>query len=225
MTHQLTLKSRKTETSDVESFHFEPEAPIQYQPGQFLHYTLNHPSPDDRKNDRYFTISAAPSEGFIQISTRFSPKSSTFKTALKNMAVGGTIEAEGPEGDFTYPNPSEEAIFIAGGIGITPFRSILVELDSKNINAPITLLYSNKTPEIPFKELIDDLAQKHDKLKVVYSEGKIDSEFIKQNVADLQKPIFYVSGPEPMVQILGESLKEMGIPETHIKQDFFPGYE
>src|SRR6185437_11630262 len=87
--------------SDVRSFIFEPEEPVKWQPGQYFHYTLPHDNQDDRGNERWFTCSAAPSEGHVMISTRISDKSSSFKKVLDKLQPGDEIEVDGPEGDFT----------------------------------------------------------------------------------------------------------------------------
>lgn len=226
MRYKLTLDSVVDEASDVKSFHFTPETPIDYIPGQFLKYFLSHPHQDERGVSRYFTISSAPSEKTIMISTKFVPgDGSTFKQSLLKLNPGDPIEAEGPSGKFIYDDPTKEAVFIAGGIGITPFRSILVELDHQDINAPITLLYANKTEDIPFKELFDKFAAKHDKLKINYVTGLITQEILNSLIVNHQSSVFYLSGPEPMVESLKKQLQELGLPSEAVKTDYFPGYE
>lgn len=224
---KLKLINRVKLISDVESFIFESESPISWQAGQFLHYTLHHEPTDERGSDRWFTISSAPFEGNPTITTRFSEKSSSFKTALQNLKIGDELEAEGPEGDFTVEDPNQTMVFIAGGIGITPFHSILKQLDHDEKALNIQLIYGNKSEDhIPFKSELEDLKEKHSEFKINYviDPKHIDQSTIQSLVFNLQLPIFYVSGPEPMVEALGETLKGMGIPESKIKQDFFPNY-
>ncbi len=224
---RLTLKETRRETPDAISFIFQPERPLSWQAGQFMVYHLPHPDMDDRKDERYFTISAAPEEGHVMLTTRFNDKSSTFKNALRNLAPGETVEADPPDGDFTLPDPTEEAVFIAGGIGITPYRAILEDLDKRGMPIRATLLYANRDDNFVFKDELEALVRKNPGFKIIYfvSPNRIDENAVRQNSPDLMKPVFYVSGPEPMVEAFQKMLQELGIPAPHIKTDFFPGYD
>ncbi|MDO8429278.1 MAG: FAD-dependent oxidoreductase [Candidatus Daviesbacteria bacterium] len=231
----LKLLEKKRETPEVESFIFEKPANFEFVAGQYLKFNLEHSQADERGTRRYFSISATPHEDFLMITTKYIPDTaSTFKSQLNNLSVDETIEAEGPRGEFTFQDTGE-TVFIAGGIGITPFRSILLDLDYKNLQPKITLLYSSRTQNILFKQLFDEISIRNPNLKIVYTvtedpnwsgeKSQIDPDFIKKYVPVLQESIFYVSGPEPMVEAMGKMLVEMGVPEDHFKQDFFPGYE
>jgi glycine betaine catabolism B len=232
---KLTLTNKVADFPDVQSFHFKPDSEFQFIPGQFLKYTLPHDDPDDRGITRFYTIASAPSENEIRITTRFAEKSSTFKIALRKLNVGDTIEATGPFGSFTYTDPNQNAVFIAGGIGITPFRSILLEMDTKRANPNVTLLYATRNEDILFKELFESIADKNPKIKLVYilekpqdswkgDKGFITADIIKKYVPDLTIPVFYISGPKPMVDIFTTMLTDMNVSMDNIKQDFFPGY-
>lgn len=224
---KLTLVDKKQEIEDVISFFWEPEIPLGWLAGQYMHWTLDHPNPDNRKTERYFTISSAPQEDRIMLTTRFSEKSSSFKNALRNLQLGGAIEADEPEGDFIVENPTQELVFIAGGIGITPYRSIIVDLDHRRLPINITLLYGNRDNNFVFKEKLEDIVSRRAGFKIHYfaSPETIDEQTIKSTVPDLSKPIFYISGPEPMVEALDKMLARMGIPEERSKRDYFPGYD
>src|ERR1035437_9590818 len=127
---KLSLMQKKTESPDVESFIFKPSESIIWKAGQFFHYVLHHEPTDDRGSDRWFTISSAPFEKNVMITTRLTPdKGSSFKKKLTSLKIGKTIEVSNIDGDFTVDDPTKEHVFIAGGIGITPFRSILKDLD------------------------------------------------------------------------------------------------
>jgi len=225
---RLTLIERKPEAAGVESLIFQPQEPLTWKAGQFLHYVLHHRPTDERGSDRWFTVSAAPSEGHVMITTRWTDeKGSSFKEALKALKVGEQIEVSDVDGDFIVEDPTQEFVFIAGGIGVTPFRAILKQADHDGQQLRVTLLYGNRDADIPYRAELEALAQKNPNLKINYilAPERIDETSIKKFVPDLSKPIFYVSGPEPMVESLGTTLKEMGVPEAHIKQDYFPGYE
>jgi ferredoxin-NADP reductase len=224
---KLKLQQRVEEVPGVESLIFAPQEPLQWKAGQFFHWVLHHRPTDDRGSERWFTCSAAPSEGFAKITTRITnEKGSSFKTALQNLKIGDEIEISDVDGDFVVEDVSLEYVFIAGGIGITPFRSILKELDMTGQQINATLLYSNRDANIPLKAELDAFAVKNPNLKIHYiiNPERIDESKIRQLVPDLSKPMFYVSGPEPMVESFGTVLKSMGVPDTHIKQDWFPGY-
>lgn len=224
----LTLFEKIKEAADTISFVFKPEAPFSWKPGQFLHYTLPHRNPDERGFERYFTIASAPYEKVVYITTRLAKeKGSSFKKALLSLKPGKTIDAVGPDGKFTVDDPTQELVFIAGGIGVTPFRAMLLDFEHKKISPKVTLLYSNKTPDFPYKKLFDNLLKSLPNLKIHYflNPKKIDENAIKNLFKDLQKPIFYVSGPGGMIDSLSNLLKEMGVPKEHIKKDFFPGYD
>jgi|SRR5579885_1872322 len=224
---KVKLIDRKPEVPHVESFIFEPQESLSWQAGQFLHYVFHHEPTDDRGSDRWFTISAAPYEGHVMLTTRFAEeKGSSFKNALKGLQIGKSIEISYLEGDFILDDPEKKHVFIAGGIGITPFRSMLKQLvfEKKPIN--VTLLYANRDEHIVFKEELEEIAKENPNFVIhyIFSPEHIDEEKIRHFVPDLRKPIFYISGPEPMVENLGNLLKAMGIAEDHIKQDWFPGY-
>jgi len=224
---KLNLINRKTEVPGVESFIFAPSEPALWKAGQFFHYVLHHEPTDNRGSDRWFTVATAPSEKAVMITTRFTnDNGSSFKKALSGLKTGDAIEVSELEGDFTVDDFGKEYVFIAGGIGITPFRSILKDLEQKGEKVAATLLYANRDQNIAYKDELEALAKNNPNLKINYviSPERIDIEKIKEFVPDMQKPMFYVSGPEPMVESLGNALKEAGISADRIKQDWFPGY-
>jgi ferredoxin-NADP reductase len=223
---KLELVKRKPETVGAESFIFKPTEPVSWKAGQFFHYVLHHRPTDDRGSDRWFTISAAPFEKKVMITTRLSEKGSTFKKTLRDLKIGEFIEISDLDGDFIVEDLEEEYVFIAGGIGITPFRSILKQLEFENKQIKATLLYANRDKNIVYQGELEKMAKNNAYLKIHYiiSPERINENKIKEFVPDLKKPIFYVSGPEPMVESLINMLEKMNIPENHLKRDDFPGY-
>lgn len=225
---KLKLIDKRQENGDVKSFVFEPQETLSWKAGQFLIYFLPQEKPDIRGKQRFFTISSAPPEGHVMLSTRIKPGNlSTFKKTLDKLKIGETVEVKGPDGDFTVNDSNKKYVFIAGGIGVTPFRSIIVDLYSKKEPLNITLLYANSDDQFSFKDELEQISSKNSNFKIYYiiSPKHIDEEVIKEAVPNLDEPIFYVSGPEPMVETLSGMLIKMGIPEDRLKQDFFPGYE
>ena len=224
---KLKLAARKAESPGVESFIFKPEEPLVWKAGQFLHYVVNHQPTDDRGSDRWFTIASAPYERHVMLTTRFASKhGSTFKEALKALKPGDSIEVSDLDGDFIVNRPNKQYVFIAGGIGITPFRSILKQAEHQGKQLHVTLFYSNRKTVAAYKKEFDAMAKRNPHLTIHYlfHPQRIDKKTVKELVPDLKKPIFYVSGPEPMVESIGKMLKQIGVPKNRIKQDWFPGY-
>lgn len=225
----LTLFNKVPRTADVTSFYFKPQIPVKWEAGQYMHFTLPHDNPDDRGTSRFFTISSAPFEENIMLTTRFTgDTSSTFKNALLKMEIGQNISALMPQGEFVIKDFAKNYVFIAGGIGITPFRSILLDLDfnKKLSNMEIFLIYSNRSNDIVFKEEFDSLGLKNPILKVRYviSPEICNIELIKNTISDFQGKIYYISGPINMVKSIEDALSKAGIEDDRIKKDYFPGY-
>lgn len=226
---QLKLLEKRQVSSDCITFIFENSEHSTWKAGQYFRYKIENENADDRKITRYFTNAAAPFENKVQLTTRFvTEKSSTFKLDLQKLEVGGIIEANGPFGDFTLDEPAgKKYCFIAGGIGITPFRSILLQLDHDQKPFEITLLYANRNEEIIFKDELDGLSARNSGLKINYviNPNKIEDAEIQAAVTDFATTSFYVSGPEPMVKGIEETLLRLGAKEENLKHDYFPGYE
>jgi glycine betaine catabolism B len=232
----LRLIARRGEGENVTSFLFQPSQPLLHEAGQHVRLTIGHPDPDSRGTSRYFTISSAPSEPHVMITTRLSEQGSTFKHTLASLDRGAAVEAVGPAGRFIYPPDHPPALFIAGGIGITPFRSILVDMAARQEDPDVILLYGNRTADIPFRAHLDDLVDTRPGLSVLYTithpsaswrgqVGRIDQSFIERAVPDLVRRIVYVSGPRPMVEAIVGVLSDLGTDLGQIKQEVFPGYE
>ena len=224
---KFTLSATKQEANDTFSFIFAPEQPLQWKAGQLLRYVLNHPNPDDRGVERFFSIASAPHEKHVMLTTRFASKSSSFKKALKNLRRGDAVEAHDLEGDFVVDDSQKTFVFIAGGIGITPFRAILLDLDYNKKPLNVQLLYANRDNDFPYRKELEALRTRHSEFRIDYvvSPNRIDEKSIPQLVPDIEEPMLYVSGPEPMVESMDETLKTIGVAEERIKNDFFPGYE
>jgi glycine betaine catabolism B len=225
----FTLLNKVSRTSDIISFYFRPQAQVIWEAGQYMQFTLPHDNPDDRGISRFFTISSAPFEENIMITTRFAgDASSTFKKALLKMEIGQNISALMPQGEFIVKDYSKSYVFIAGGIGITPFRSILLDLDFNNQlgNMEIFLIYSNRSNDIVFKEEFDNLSLKNPvlKLRYVISPEICNAELIEKTISGFQGKLYYISGPINMVRAIGDALGNAGIEEDKVKKDFFPGY-
>lgn len=235
----LRLKEKIKVSPDTFDFVFSLSKKLTFTPGQYLEWTLSHPKTDSRGNRRYFTIASSPTEDSLRIGAKFYEHSSSFKTALLNLSPEKTIVASQLAGDFTLSkNPSEKYVLIAGGIGITPFRSIIKYLVDTNQKRDIVLFYANKNEaEIVYKDVFDEAVEKIG-TKVIYTltditqitpdwmgkKGRIDAEMIRAEVSDFSERIFYLSGPHGMVTAYEQVLKKLGIRSNRVKTDYFPGF-
>jgi ferredoxin-NADP reductase len=156
---KLRLLDQREEVPNVRTFVFEPEEPMTWQPGQYMHYTFPHDTPDSRGVERWFTISSAPYEQHVQITTRFAgEKGSSFKRALLNLKPGDEIEADGPKGKFVLQDGDHHHVLIAGGIGITPYHSMLKQLAHDKKLSHADLLYANNDDNFVFDKELEGLA-------------------------------------------------------------------
>jgi ferredoxin-NADP reductase len=222
---KLELLEKKHVADNVWSFVFDAHPGVHWTAGEFIRVELPHDHPDTEGTKRWFTVSAAPFEKHPQISTRVT--GTTFKQALANLPVGGELELlEAPSGDFVWEERGLPMVFVAAGIGITPFRSILAERHHRGEKLPVTLIYGNRTEAIPFKEEFDEYAREHPEFTVQYVTGQmLTATKLMELVPELKESLVYVSGPEPMVEAIGDELREQGMPDQNLKQDFFPNYD
>ncbi len=218
---ELSLISAHDEVENVRTFVFEKKN-LQWTAGQSQAFVLPNAGGTEEENQHWFTISSAPVEGTVNISTRIS--ASPFKTALNALKPGEKITTHSLGGKFVWEEDDDTAVtLVAAGIGITPFRSILLQRSATSKPLSATLLYFNRTDAVPFKKELEDLAQKHPgfTMKLVIGET-VTAEKILLMAPTAREHVVYLSGPAPMVSSIGTALKEAGIV---IKQDRFPGYD
>lgn len=197
------------------AFFFEKPKNFQFTPGQFIEVHLN-------KEIHSFSIASSPKEKELMITTRMRP--SVFKNSLKNLKIGSRIKIDGPFGQFMlHKNRKIPAILLAGGIGITPFRSMIKEFP----NHKVILFHSNRKPkDAPFLEELKNIENKNLKLVAIMTSltGHINQKMIKENVKNWRKAIYYAVGSTGFVQSMANLLSEMKIKPENIKTENFPGY-
>lgn len=224
---QIRLTRKQQEGTNVWSFFFEAPDKLSWKPGQYLYCTLKHQPQDNRGDRRYFTIASASHENLIRLTTRyFGDKSSSFKRHLFNFKKGDTLEIYPPDGSFTINKTSEKYLWIAGGIGITPFRSMASSFNHNGAFPDIHLIYGNQTPDPVFLDELTGFAEKFPQFKIsaCIAPDMINQEFINNRVPDFIKRLTYISGPEPMVKSILKLVQDMGQNKHLIKTDYFPGY-
>lgn len=220
----LVLSNKEHLVDNVWAFRFTPDQPLVWTPGQFMRVEIQHDHPDEEGTKRWFTISSTPHDGYIQITTRVTKTS--FKQALAALKTGDTIKLiEKPDGDFVWQEDDKPLVFIAGGIGITPFYSMLRARGHANLTVNTILIYNGRDDNLPFKTEFAEASKRHPELKVHYVVGKqLSVEDIASVAPDLYSSQVYVSGPEPMVESLGKQLREAGVSDDNLHEDFFPNY-
>jgi ferredoxin-NADP reductase len=221
----LTFTEKEHLIDNIWAFRFRPDGPFVWTAGQYVRVELPHGNPDAEGTKRWFTNSAAPYEGIMQITTRVTE--STFKQTLSKLEPGDELPLiENPEGDFVWQDSDLPIVFVAGGIGVTPFHSILKQRAHDGLSLDVTLVYGSRTPDIPFKDELEQWQAADSDLKVRYVVGaSLTAERLAAAVPNLNASLVYVSGPEPMVQALSKDLMEHGLPERQLKRDEFPNYD
>ncbi|MBM7599240.1 ferredoxin-NADP reductase [Virgibacillus halotolerans] len=234
-TYTIKLKKKELVAKDTMAFHWEMPNGFEFKAGQLGEFTLIDPSETDEEgNTRPFSFVYAPSENELVTTTRL--RDSAFKRVLKDLSEGSEVEFDAPHGNFTlHKTESTPAVFIIGGIGITPIRSMIAEATNKKTDHDLTLLYSNKTPDdAPFLSDFEDMADENGNFTFVPvmtrtedwdgESGHIDADMLKRHISDVSKPIYYLSGPADMVQAMQKMLIEAGANEDNIRAEEFSGY-
>lgn len=235
----LVFKAKEEFAKGIYGFWFSPRKKIEFKPGQFLEWSIYHKGSDRGGIRRYFTIASSPTEEKILVSAKFTDNPSSFKKALMNLDPGERVTAAGPQGDFVLPDDeNEKIVFVAGGIGITPMRSMAKYLIDGGLKRDIILIYAaNEPEEFAFQDVFE-LAEKKIGLKTVYvisdkrkvpenwqgEVGFVQKEIVEKSIPDWKERSFYVSGPELMVRAVAGELVRMGIGKNRIRRDYFPGY-
>ncbi len=229
---KLKLVEKKEEAKGTVSFFWEPEKPVNFLAGQYYYFTIpNLKYPDSRGTTRHFTISSSPTEGdLLRITTRIREELG-YKKTLNELPIGAEIEGEGPNGTFIFDEKDMgQQVFIAGGIGITPFRSMVKYALDKNIRTPIYLIYSNSDSQFVFKDEFDKWSSQNDYFKVSYFDssvsGHIDSAKLQPLLTtyDIQHTTFWLAGPPPMIDAMEQVLGKLKITSDKVHSEKFTGY-
>lgn len=220
----LTLAAKENLADNVWAFRFTLPQPLTWVPGQFIRVELPHEQPDTEGTKRWFTISSTPHDGYLQITTRITD--TTFKQALHQLAVGDTIKlVEKPDGNFVWREDENPLVLIAGGIGITPFYSMLKARGHSGQAVAAILIYNGRDDKLPFMAEFAEASKRHPELRVHYVIGKqLTARHVAELVPELTSSQVYISGPEPMVESLAAQLERVGVDQSRLHQDFFPNY-
>lgn len=238
-TYEVRLQAREEIAEGTMAFHFEKPTGFSFKAGQAIDVVLINPPTTDTSSARHtFSIVSAPFQDELVVATRM--RDSAFKRALKSLPIGSSAKVEGPFGALTLHNDhARGAVFIAGGIGITPFMSILRQAAKLQLPQRLLLLYSNRRPEdASFLAELQQLEQQNENFRLVATmtemsksarpwDGEtswVDSDLVKRFAGGLAAPVYYVVGPPAMVEAMQEMLNRAGIAEDDIRTEEFYGY-
>ncbi len=230
---KLKLVKKILEAQGTKSFIFQPEKPISFVPGQYIYCTLPKLNyPDAKGATRHFTVASSPTEEGLMITTKIRTESG-YKKTLDELPIGSFVETQEPNGTFIFDEKESGAhIFLAGGIGITPFRSMIKYIADNNLVTPIYLIYSNSDADIPFKKEFNDISKAHSNIKIQYlisstqghlDQGKIES-FMGSWGAEIEKSTWWVCGPPPFIDAMEDVLRKLSVPGRQIRSEKFTGY-
>ncbi len=230
--HTLTLIKRLIRNPTTYSFFFQ-KTEMEYTAGQFIRITYPHEGVDERGINRFFSLCSAPQEDTYMITTRI--LQSSYKFALATLKEGSILNAFGPLGKFVMVNEGHH-VFLSGGIGITPFRSMVLDATFAKKQTPITLIASySHEEEMLFHEEFLHMEKENPNFQYIPTitgihstwkgkTGRVGKEDLKRIIPDYSSSLFYISGSMSMVQGMREEVTALSIPESQIKTEIFIGY-
>jgi ferredoxin-NADP reductase len=233
------LKDRRQVAEGTMAYYFDKPAGFEFAGGQSIDLTLiDPPETDAEGNTRAFSLASAPYEPLLMVATR--QRDTAFKRILKSMPLDSEVRFEGPFGSMTlHRKTARPAVILAGGIGITPFRSMLCQAIKTNTGHRLFLFYSNRSPEdAAFLAELQELAQQQSNLTLVATmtkpeksksgwngeTGYVNADMLLRFIGNPAEPVYYTAGPPAMVAAMKEVLKRAGADEDDIRSEDFAGY-
>jgi ferredoxin-NADP reductase len=234
--YKVRLTKKEMVADETMAFHFERPSGLNFKAGQYLDYILiDPPQTDNEGNVRSFTIASAPYEDDIVFITRM--RDTAFKRIMRDMKIGTEVKFDGPNGNFILKPSEHPAVFLTGGVGITPALSIIKQAVHDNSSQKITLFYSNKTVDsaVAMTELYEltKLDNNFIFIPTISDQnnnnftgeiGRIDGNLLQKYISDLSKPDYYLAGPPTMVKSLRQTLIDNGVKKQSIFTEDFVGY-
>ena len=230
---EITLRRRQTVAEGTVAFYFDKPAGFTHEAGQNAMFTLINPAEDDASGPtRPFTIASAPHEPELMIATRM--RASAFKRTLAAASLGTKVEMEGPAGVMVlHEDAARPAVFLAGGIGITPFLAMARDAAKRRLPHRLVLFYSNRRPrDAAFLSELERLQGPNFKLIATMTDvpdwpgekRRISRELLAAHLPDLPEPVYYFAGPPGMTMAVQGMLKDLGVSEDDMRSEEFYGY-
>ncbi len=235
----LRLEGMVQLSTDTYEFVFANDSRLSFAPGQYMEWTLPHARSDNRGNRRFFTLSSSPGEREVRMGVKFYPRSSSFKRRLLRLRPGDRVAAGHLAGDFVLPKDRQEKVaFVAGGIGITPFASMIRHMLDTGDARDAVVIYANwREEDIAYRGPLQEAASRLG-IRTVHAlsalesipedwegrRGFIDADLIREEVPDYLERTFYISGPQVMVAAAKKAIASLGVKSSRIRTDYFPGF-
>jgi ferredoxin-NADP reductase len=231
--HEIALRRREPVAEGTFAFHFDKPAGFSHQAGQNAIFSLIDPPENDAAGpSRPFTIASAPHERELMIATRM--RDSAFKRVLGKMPIGAKLRIDGPAGLMVlHEDAARPAVFLAGGIGITPFLSMARDAAARRLAHGIVLFYSSRRPQdAAFLTELKHMQNRNFRLVATMTEALestgekrlISRELLAEHLPDLRAPVYYFAGPPAMTMAMQGMLAELGVSEDDMRSEEFYGY-
>jgi len=237
MKTKVKLVSKETIADGTMAFHFTKPEGFEFRAGQWTDFALiDPPETDEKGNVRGFSLVQAPYEPGLVVATRM--RDTAYKRVLKELPIGTEVKLDGPGGDFTlHKAVATPAVFLIGGIGVTPIRSMIAQATHDKSSQRLILLHASRTPaQLPYQSDFEQFAKINPNFSYIAvatdsapddwsgERGRINAEMIKKYVPDLSQPIYYLSGPGDMVKAMRQLLVNLQVNEDNIRTEEFSGY-
>lgn len=237
--YESALRRRVLIAEGTAAFYFDRPAGFAHQAGQNAVFTLvDSPETDAKGPSRTFTIASAPHEAEIMIATRM--RDTAFKRMLRSAALGTPVRIDGPSGVIVlHEDAARPAVFLAGGIGVTPFLSMARQAAKDHLPHCITLFYSNRRPEdAAFLAELRAIEQSNRNYRLIATmaeaeksaqpwngeTGFIRRDMLERRLTDLRSPVYYFAGPPNMTMAMQSMLEGLGVNESDMRSEEFYGY-
>lgn len=233
------LKGRCEVAERTLACEFERPAGFEFKAGQSIDMTLLNPPETDAEGDkRAFSVASAPHENTLMFATRL--RDTAFKRVLQSLPLGSEVKIEGPFGNMTLHNKAARpAVILAGGIGITPFRSMLRRAAHDKLPHHILLFFSNRRPEdAPFLAELQRLEGQNPNYRLIATmteaekshqswkgeRGYVNQDLLSRHLKEIASPVYYLAGPPGMVKAMHAMLNAAGVDDDDIRSEEFAGY-
>lgn len=233
MKFETTIKEIIPRTPDVTSFRFPRPVDLAYKPGQF--FFINIKAADGKELSHHFSFSSSPTEkDFFEFTKKLTDHE--YSLALKAAKVGDWAKIDAPYGQFTFDGEFPKITLLGGGIGITPFISIIKNATDKRLSSKITLFFGCKTEgDIAFHRELLEMQKQNSNLKLHFvvnqpssdwrgATGIITADMIRNELPDFAENMFFTCGPPGMVKAMEQIIAGLGLPKEQMKQEYFTGY-
>lgn len=215
---ELTFIRKIQNAPQIWSFFFEKPVALRYDPGDYVELAL--PTAGAEGDKRWMSMASSPTEEELIFTTKICEAPTTFKQTLLGLGAGDKATCSPPMGNFNLPRESElPLLFVAAGVGITPYRSMLKYIEDKRDPRDIVLVYIARPEEFIFGDVIEAAH-----IPLLQVSEKINFNWIKKRVADASKRICYFAGPQPLCEELYTQAQASGLPLSQLRLDYFEGY-